>query len=184
MKPAKRALLIIDVQNEYSTGNLPVTYPSDSLGNILRAMDAAIAKDIPVIVVQHAQETADAAIFRKGSSEWALRPEVACRHRDLLVEKRFPGSFTETGLETWLQARGIDTVVIAGYMAQACCDTTARQAYHRGFDVEFLSNATDTLAVENSAGVVSDRDLHQATMVTHEMFFSRVMTMEDWMLQL
>ena len=37
----KRALLVIDVQNEYFTGRLPVTYPSGSLENIMAAMDAA-----------------------------------------------------------------------------------------------------------------------------------------------
>ena len=37
----KRALLVIDVQNEYFTGKLPITYPAGSLANVLSAMDAA-----------------------------------------------------------------------------------------------------------------------------------------------
>jgi nicotinamidase-related amidase len=36
-----RALLVIDVQNEYFTGMLPITHPADHLGNILRAVDGA-----------------------------------------------------------------------------------------------------------------------------------------------
>jgi len=36
----KRALLVIDVQNEYFTGKLPITYPAGSLANVLSAMDA------------------------------------------------------------------------------------------------------------------------------------------------
>jgi nicotinamidase-related amidase len=47
----KRALLVIDVQNEYFTGQLPVTYPAGSLDNILKAMHTASQQDIPVIVV-------------------------------------------------------------------------------------------------------------------------------------
>lgn len=35
----KRALLVIDVQNEYFIGLLPVTYPKDSFSNILKAVD-------------------------------------------------------------------------------------------------------------------------------------------------
>ncbi len=70
----------------------------------------------------------------------------------LLIEKNLPGSFTGTGLEEWLRERGITTVTIAGYMTHMCCDTTARQAVHRGFDVEFLSDATGTLPLSNSAG--------------------------------
>ena len=38
----KRALLVIDVQNEYFTGKLPITYPAGSLANVLCAMDAAL----------------------------------------------------------------------------------------------------------------------------------------------
>jgi nicotinamidase-related amidase len=33
-----RALLVIDVQNEYFSGKLPVSYPPGSLENILRAI--------------------------------------------------------------------------------------------------------------------------------------------------
>ena len=34
MSIMKRALLVIDVQNEYFTGKLPVTYPENSFQNI------------------------------------------------------------------------------------------------------------------------------------------------------
>ena len=37
----KQALLVIDVQNEYFTGKMPVSYPPKSLDNILKAMDTA-----------------------------------------------------------------------------------------------------------------------------------------------
>jgi nicotinamidase-related amidase len=49
----KRALLVIDVQNEYFSGLLPITHPQGHLTNILRVMDAAAARDIPLVVVQH-----------------------------------------------------------------------------------------------------------------------------------
>ena len=54
-KSAKRALLVIDVQNEYFTGKLPVSYPSGSLDNILRAIDVALSQEIPVVVIRHTQ---------------------------------------------------------------------------------------------------------------------------------
>ena len=46
----KEALLVIDVQNEYFTGRLPVTHPEGSLDNILKAMDWAHDGRVPVIV--------------------------------------------------------------------------------------------------------------------------------------
>ncbi len=52
----RRALVVIDVQNEYFPGGgLPIEYPpvEQSLPNITRAMDAARAAGIPVVVVRH-----------------------------------------------------------------------------------------------------------------------------------
>src|SRR4051794_30502089 len=46
-----RALLVIDVQNEYFTGALPITHPAGHLEQILKVMDAATGK-VPVVVIQ------------------------------------------------------------------------------------------------------------------------------------
>ena len=175
-----RALLVIDVQNEYFTGKLPVTYPAHSLESVLRAMDAAQAARVPVIVVQHTAPQPDSTTFRRGSREWELLPEVAQRPREVLIAKSLPGSFTGTPLEAWLRERGIDTLTISGYMTQMCCDTTARQAAHLGFGVEFLSDATGTLDFRNEAGAVTAEELHRAILVTQQMRFSRVLRTEDW----
>jgi nicotinamidase-related amidase len=176
----KRALLVIDVQNEYFSGKLPVTDPPGSFHNILHAMDAASAASVPVVVIQHAAPQADSAVFRKGSREWELHPGIAARHRDVLVHKSLPGSFTGTELEAWLRAQAIGTVAIAGYMTQMCCDTTARQAMHLGFGVEFLADATGTLAFKNAAGEVSAEELHHAILVTQQARFSQVMKADTW----
>ncbi len=180
----KRALLVIDVQNEYFTGKLPVTYPGGSLANVTSAMDAARAHGVPVVAIQHAAPQPDSTIFRKGSKEWELHPEIAARPHDVLVHKSLPGSFTGTPLEAWLRERGVETVVIAGYMTQMCCDTTARQAMHLGFGVEFLSDATGTLNIQNEAGEVSGEELHRAILVTQQMRFSEVLPTGEWIKRL
>lgn len=176
----KKALLVIDVQNEYFTGKLPVTHPAGSLENICKAMDAASTNGVPVVLVQHTVTAPDRPVFQKGSQEWMLHPEVANRSCDLLIEKVLPGSFTGTNLEAWLRERDIDTVVISGYMTQMCCDTTARQAFHLGFGVEFLADATGTLSLTNNAGIVTAEELHRAILVTQEMLFSKVMKTAEW----
>jgi nicotinamidase-related amidase len=176
----KRALLVIDVQMEYFTGKLPVIYPDNSLQNILRAMDAAERNSVPIILVRHNSPQPDAATFRKGSEEWQLHPEIMKRKHARLIDKTLPGSFSKTDLEVWLTNHAIDTLAITGYMTQICCDTTAREAMHRGFSVEFLSDATGTLAIENYAGKVSAEELHRAILVTQAMRFSKVMTTDAW----
>jgi nicotinamidase-related amidase len=172
-----RALLVIDVQNEYFTGAFPITHPAGHLDQILRVMDAAEGRVLTVIVQHHFP---DKPFFRKGTKEWELHPEVAGRPRDLLVEKTLPGSFTHTPLEDWLKARGITTVAIAGYMTHMCCDTTARQAVHRGFTVEFLSDATGTLPLSNSAGQVTAEELQRSILCAQQMLLSEVLPSSTW----
>lgn len=176
----KEALLVIDVQNEYFSGLLPVTFPKGSAIKILQAMDAAHAAGMPVVMIQHSNHTPDAKTFRPGTWEWELHPEVKRRYHDALIEKTLPGSFTHTTLDSWLHDQAVTSLVISGYMSQMCCDTTARQAFHKGYAVKFLSDATGTLGITNSAGTISGADLHRAVLVTQAMRFSQVMTAADW----
>ena len=179
----ERALLVIDVQNEYFSGALPITHPAGHLETILRVMDASAGK-VPTVVIQHHFPQPDKPFFRRGSDGWQLHPEVARRPRDLLIEKTLPGSFTGTPLEDWLRERGIKTVAIAGYMTHMCCDTTARQAVHRGLAVEFLRDATGTLPLSNAAGQVTAEELHRSILCAQQMLLSDVVTADDWLSRL
>ena len=64
-------------------------------------------------------------------------------------------------------------------MTQMCCDTTARRAFHLGYGVELLADATGTLALRNEAGAVTAEELHRAILVTQARF-SKVMNTDDW----
>jgi len=179
----KEALLAIDVQNEYFTGRLPVTHPDGSLDNILKAMDWAHDGRVPVIVIRHTSPAPEAVTFRKGTPGWELHDEIKRRHADLIIDKTLPGSFTGTALEDWLREHSIARVTIAGYMTQMCCDTTARQAFHRNYAVNFLADATGTLALSNPAGSIGAADLHRAILITQQQRFARVMTTDEWIME-
>jgi nicotinamidase-related amidase len=179
-----RALLVIDVQREYFDGALPISYPVGHLEAILQVMDAAAQAQVPTAVIRHHQADPESPIFRLNSEAWQLHPEVARRPYDVLIDKQLPGSFTGTNLEAWLKQVGADTVSIAGYMTHMCCDTTARQAFHRGYQVEFLSDATGTLDIENQAGSVTAQQMQNSILVAQQMFISQVITSEAWLSQL
>ena len=131
-------------------------------------------------VVQHTFPHPDKPFFQRGTPEWDLHPEVLARPYDLFIEKNLPGSFTGTALEPWLRQRAIDTVVITGYMTHMRCDTTARQAVHRGFTVEFLSDATGTLPLKNAAGKVRAEELQRAILCAQQMLLSKVVSTDVW----
>ncbi len=176
-----RALLIIDVQREYFEGAFPIRHPVGHLEAILEVMDAAREAKVPTVVIRHHQPDPESPVFRHGSEMWQLHAEVAGRPHDELIDKQLPGSFTHTPLDEFLKQRGIDTVSIAGYMTQVCCDTTARQAFHRGYQVEFLQDATGTLDVSNKAGSVTAEQLHESILVAQQMFISDVINKQTWL---
>lgn len=176
-----RALVVIDVQNEYISGNLPIGYPelSESLVNIGVAMDTAVALGMPVVVVQQVAPESS-PIFAKGSHGYALHEVVTSRTYDHHVEKTLPSAFVGTDLAPWLEARSIDTIVIVGYMTQNCDESTARDALHRGLAVEFLSDATGTLAMANQQGSLGAEELHRAVLLVLQSRFAAVSTTREW----
>lgn len=175
----KKALLVIDVQNEYFIGKLRVTYPYNSVENILKAMDYAKDNNMIIILVQHTGLYGDT--FIKNSNEWEIHKKIIEKSYNYRIEKTKPSSFYETNLEEILEKEKVTGVVISGYMTQMCCDTTAREAFHKGYYVEFLSDATGTIDVNNKVGTISSEDLHKATLITQSLKFSNVISSEEWM---
>lgn len=177
----KRALILIDVQNEYfDGGSLPISYPPHSFENIKTAISEAQKADVMVVFVQHTSLKKDAGAFVRGSYMWELHDEIKSLKHDLYIEKNHASSFVGTDLNYRLRALGIDTVAIVGYMTQNCCDATARDASQLGFNVEFLSDANGTLAFSNNVGEVSAEELHRAFLVAQAFGFSRVLNLNEW----
>jgi nicotinamidase-related amidase len=176
------ALIVIDVQEEYFSGALPIEAPprDDSLAHILEAMAAARAASVPVVVVRHTEPPGEGS-FDAGTPAWELRPEVSAQPRDLFVDKTLPGTFTGTELGPWLQSQGIDHITIAGYMTNVCCDTTARQALHRGLGATILADATGVPDMPDvDGGVVPAADLQRAALAPLALMGVEVATVGAW----
>jgi nicotinamidase-related amidase len=177
----RRALVVIDVQNEYFGGGLPIEYPpiDQTLPNVTKAMDAAAAAGVPVVVVQHSLP-AGAPVFDKGTHGWQLHPEVARRPRDLHVEKTMASVYSAPGFAEWLAREQIDTLAIAGYMTHNCDASTIYEAAHRGLKVEWLSDASGALPYENAAGRASAEEIHRVFGVVFHSNFAAVATTQAW----
>lgn len=177
----RRALIVIDVQNEYVTGKLPIEYPeiSLSLANIGCAMDAARAADIPVVVVQNSAP-AESPVFAKGSAGWELHAVVSSRPHEHHVEKSLPSAFAGTDLGAWLKRHEVDTISVVGYMTHNCDDSTVKEALHAGLAVEFLADAAGSLPYENRAGRASAEEMHRVFTVVMHSRFAAVATTSEW----
>ncbi|WP_036665160.1 cysteine hydrolase family protein [Paludibacterium yongneupense] len=180
-QPPKRALIVIDVQNEYVTGNLRIEYPDvhSSLANIASAMDSARAAGIPVVVVQHLA-AADSPLFARGSHNAELHPLIRDRPHTLRIEKTMASALTGTGLGQWLRERDIDTLSVVGYMTHNCDDATVRQASHEGWRVELLHDAAGSPPYRNALGEATAEEIHRVFTVVMHTGFAAVVSTEQW----
>jgi nicotinamidase-related amidase len=180
-KAPRRALIVIDVQNEYVTGNFRIEYPpvDSSLPNIAKAIDAANANGVPVVLVKHVLP-ADAPIFAEGSVGAEFHPVVADRPHDHVVTKVLPSVFSASGFEDWLKEHKIDTLTVIGYMTQNCNDSTMREAMHKGYQVEFLPDSAGSLSYRNKAGHASAEEMHRIVTVIMESAYAATMSTDEW----
>lgn len=177
----RRALVVIDVQNEYVDGNFRIAYPpvESSLPNIARAIDAARREGMPVFAVQHVLPEG-APIFAEGTHGVQLHPIVLEKGFDHLVRKELPSVFSAADFADVLAKENIDTLTIVGYMTHNCNDATAREAMHKGFGVEILSDACGSLPYRNDGGVASAEELHRVTLTVMASAYAAVVTTDAW----
>lgn len=184
MTAPRRALIVIDAQNEYFDADRPlaVAHPSrdESLKKILGAMDAARDAGVPVVTVAHVLP-ADAPVFAEGSGEAALQSDLAARD-DVAVHvvKQQSSVFTAAGLPQWLQDNAIDTLTLVGYMTNNCVLASAVTAETEGIAVEVLSDATGAINLANSAGSVSAQQVHETLMVLLNSNWAAVADTDSW----
>jgi len=140
---AKTAVVLIDYQNEYRNG--PLALPDEpAASNAARRLRAwADWAGIAVIHVLH-RAPATAPIFAPDSVGAIPIDGLAPAAGEAVIHKHLPSAFTGTGLLDELQTRGVETLIIAGYMTHNCVDSTARDAFHRGYRVGVVADASAT----------------------------------------
>jgi len=80
---------------------------------------------------------------------WAeLVPEVGPRPGDLLITKRQWGAFHGTELDLQLRRRGVRTIVLGGIATNIGVESTARDAYERGYHQVFVEDAMASISAE------------------------------------
>ncbi len=156
----KAALLIIDAQQEYFAPIGKVVLPDGprAVARIAEMLRWARASRVPVFHIVHESRRPGAATFVPGSPALAIHEAVTPTPGEPIITKHLPGAFTNTPLEAELRSRGIERVIVSGFMTQMCCDTTTREAAHRGFKVTLLSDATAAMDVKAPDGAVIPHD--------------------------
>jgi nicotinamidase-related amidase len=158
---AKSALVVIDLQNGILS--YPTAHPVDEVVDRAGALaDAFRRHGLPVVLVNAAGgapgRTQQARNRGERPAGWTnLLPELNPRPEDHTVTKRTWGAFTNTDLDAHLKKLGVTQVVIAGIATSIGVESTARQAYERGFNV--------TLAVDAMTDVSPEAHVNSVTRI-------------------
>lgn len=134
-----RALLVIDIQNDYFAGGaLPLWQAEETEARIVSAIARARADGDRIILVRHVS-TAPAGPFVAGSAGAAIRPAILDAAADApVVTKHYADAFQETDLADHLT--GIREILVAGMMTQNCVVFTAMSRAADGLQVRVVGD--------------------------------------------
>jgi nicotinamidase-related amidase len=155
----KRALLIIDMLNDFVEEGAPLEVPNTRkvLASIRTERDRARKDGEPVIYVCDAHDTDDEEFRRfgwpahgvKGSRGAQVIDALEPSEGDIVIEKTSYSGFYRTQLESTLRTLGVNTLRLTGCVTHICILFIAYEAVLRGYTVETVEEGVAGLAQED-----------------------------------
>jgi len=198
MDPKKTAILLIEYQNDFtseggvlhdavkgvmqSTNMLPNTV---DLVEKARALGATVMF-APIMFAEGYNEitshpygilkgVVEGKAFRAGSWGAEIVDALPRGVGDIVVEgKRGLDTFASTNLDFILRSKGIEHLVVAGFLTNCCVESTVRTGYERGYQMVALSDCAATTG-EAEQSFTFEKNLPM---------FARVMTRHDLLREL
>lgn len=155
-----KAIIIIDMLNDFVTGNLKCERAQHIIPNLKRLIEAARKQNIPVIYGNDAHYPTDFEVVHrwgkhaiKGTKGAEVIPELKPTEKDYVVEKRTYSGFYETGLEPLLRSlyggEGVKTAVLGGLHTNICVRHTAADAFFRGYKLIIAKDGVEAFTQED-----------------------------------
>ena len=163
IEPARTAIVMIDMQRDFlEPGGFGETLGNDVslLAKAVKPAKALLgwARKLGMLIVHtregHRPDMADAhpakvergapsmrigdagamgRILIRGEAGHDIIPELAPEAGEPIVDKPGKGAFYATDLQTILQSRGIENLIVGGVTTEVCVHTTVREANDRGY---------------------------------------------------
>jgi nicotinamidase-related amidase len=177
-----RALVLIDVQNDYFPGGKwPLSGIESAADNAARLLAAARKAGDLVVHVRHEFPSVEAPFFAPGSEGAKIHSKVRSLDGEPVVLKHHVNSFRETDLKAILDHHGVEEVVICGAMSHMCVDAGARAASDLGYKCIVVHDACATRDQEFEGTVVPAADVHAAFMAALPFGYARLVSTEEYL---
>ena len=163
LTPARTALVVIDLQR--GTAAMPAApHPaSDVVAHAAAIAHALRAAGGTVVLVRVTPSTDGREALRPRTDmpawhpgprppDWAeIVPELGPEPGDLVITKRQWGAFYGTELDLQLRRRGVDTILLVGISTNVGVESTARDAFERGYEQVFVEDAMTARSPDDHA---------------------------------
>jgi nicotinamidase-related amidase len=178
----KRALVLIDIQNDYFPGGKwTLSGIEPAADNAAKVLAAARAAGDLVVHVRHEFTTPDAPFFAPGSDGARTHPKVLAGAGEPVVLKHHVNAFRETTLKSTLDQHGVEEVVICGAMSHMCVDAGARAASDLGYRCIVVHDACATRDQEFEGVVVPAAQVHAAFMAALKFGYATSVSAEEYL---
>ena len=156
-KIGKRALLIIDMLNDFILPGSPLEIPAarNIIASIKSVLNKARRKGIPIIYLcdQHQADDPEFQVWPphavKGTEGAEVVSELKPQPGDHIIVKTSYSGFFETKLESLLRRLGVDELILTGVVTNICILYTGAEAYMRGYRVSVSEEQVAALDEEN-----------------------------------
>src|SRR5215468_12219625 len=170
--PATTAVVLIEYQNEFtSKGGVlhgaveKVMSETNMLANTVSLVEWARKHGIAVMhipitfapgygeISKHPygilKGVVDGKAFVKGTWGAAIVDQLAPAEGDIVIEgKRGLDTFASTNLDFILRSKGIQTLVLGGFLTNCCVESTMRSGYENGYQVVTLQDCVAATSPE------------------------------------
>ncbi|MBU2665776.1 cysteine hydrolase [Actinoplanes bogorensis] len=179
LDPARTAVLLIEYQNEF-TSEGGVLHPAvsavmDKTGMLDKTKALVEAARAAGVTIMHAPITfapgygelsrhpygilkgvVDGNAFVKGTWGAAIVDDLVPADTDIVIEgKRGLDTFASTNLDFILRSKGIETVIIGGFLTNCCVESTMRSAYENGYRVITLTDCMAATSPEEHDNAIA-----------------------------
>ena len=173
-------LLVIDVQESFK--HRPY-WNEQSLPSfqtkLLKLIETAHKQAWQVVYILHEEAT---GAFSQASGFVQLMDFLQPTADEPIFTKHVHNALTESGLQAWLQQRGISKLKVSGIRTEQCCETTARVASDLGYQVDFVLDATLTFAMQNPIDqcTVTPEQIKAHTAMVLKDRFAQITAVDDY----
>ncbi len=177
-----KALLIIDVQNDYFPGgSFELNRAEETMKVIQGLIQQFRAVQLPIIYVQHLGSSTS-TFLGEGTQGAMIHPDIQPLEKDTVVVKHHPNSFKQTNLKQVLDQKEIDELVVCGMMSHMCVDTTVRAAKDFDYKITVIENACTTRDLKWKTEIIPAETVHNSFMSALSGAFADVVSYEEFTL--